>query len=150
MFHALFWNDDMEKIRINKYISDAGFCSRREADQLIVDERVTINGVLAAMGAKVSLEDKVRIDGEILHFPKIISKDEEKKNFHRGKMRPNYEKLCVAHVETREKRSGKRFLCVLSQKIEHVMSRRNLSILVVDYSVSRLLIDSAKAIRSKE
>lgn len=78
MFHALFWNDDMEKIRINKYISDAGFCSRREADQLIVDERVTINGVLAAMGAKVSLEDKVRIDGEILHFPKIISKDEEK------------------------------------------------------------------------
>ena len=80
MFHALFWNDDMEKIRINKYISDAGFCSRREADQLIVDERVTINGVLAAMGAKVSLEDKVRIDGEILHFPKIISKDEEKKN----------------------------------------------------------------------
>ena len=79
MFHALFWNDDMEKIRINKYISDAGFCSRREADQLIVDERVTINGVLAAMGAKVSLEDKVRIDGEILHFPKIISKDEEKK-----------------------------------------------------------------------
>ena len=80
MFHALFWNDDMEKIRINKYISDAGFCSRREADQLIVDARVTINGVLAAMGAKVSLEDKVRIDGEILHFPKIISKDEEKKN----------------------------------------------------------------------
>ena len=58
MFHALFWNDDMEKIRINKYISDAGFCSRREADQLIVDERVTINGVLAAMGAKVSLEDE--------------------------------------------------------------------------------------------
>lgn len=78
MFHALFWNDNMEKIRINKYISDAGFCSRREADQLIVDERVPINGVLAAMGAKVSLEDKVRIDGEILHFPKIISKDEEK------------------------------------------------------------------------
>ena len=151
MFHALFWNDDMEKIRINKYISDAGFCSRREADQLIVDERVTINGVLAAMGAKVSLEDKVRIDGEILHFPKIISKDEEKKN--KRKSSENFssrEKLCVAHVETREKRSGKRFLCVLSQKIEHVMSRRNLGILVVDYSVSRLLIDSAKAIRSKE
>ena len=80
MFHALFWNDDMEKIMINKYISDAGFCSRREADQLIVDERVTINGVLAVMGAKVSLEDKVRIDGEILRFPEIISKGDEKKN----------------------------------------------------------------------
>lgn len=157
MFHALFWNDNMEKIRINKYISDAGFCSRREADQLIVDERVTINGVLAAMGAKVSLEDKVRIDGEILHFPKIISKDEEKNkrkssgNFSsRGKCDQIIEKLCVAHVETREKRPRKRFLCVLSQKIEHVVSRRNLGVLIVDYSVSRLLIDSAKAIRSKE
>ena len=154
MFHALFWNDDMEKIRINKYISDAGFCSRREADQLIVDERVTINGVLAAMGAKVSLEDKVRIDGEILHFPKIISKDEEKKNKRKSSenfsSREDATKLRKTLRETREKRSGKRFLCVLSQKIEHVMSRRNLSILVVDYSVSRLLIDSAKAIRSKE
>lgn len=157
MFHALFWNDDMEKIRINKYISDAGFCSRREADQLIVDERVTINGVLAAMGAKVSLEDKVRIDGEILHFPKIISKDEEKKNKRKSSenfsSREDATKLRKTLRGTRgneRKRSGKRFLCVLSQKIEHVMSRRNLSILVVDYSVSRLLIDSAKAIRSKE
>ena len=130
MFHALFWNDDMEKIRINKYISDAGFCSRREADQLIVDERVTINGVQKMK--------RSRLYGYLL------------KSFLRGKMRPNYVYLCGAHVETREKRSGKRFLCVLSQKIEHVMSRRYLSILVVDYSVSRLLIDSAKAIRSKE
>lgn len=114
MFHALFWNDDMEKIRINKYISDAGFCSRREADQLIVDERVTINGVLAAMGAKVSLEDKVRIDGEILHFPKIISKDEEKKNkrkssktFHRGKMR-QITKNFAWHTWKREKKGRER------------------------------------------
>ena len=117
MFHALFWNDDMEKIRINKYISDAGFCSRREADQLIVDERVTINGVLAAMGAKVSLEDKVRIDGEILHFPKIISKDEEREEINGNllktfssredatKLRKNF----AWHTWKREKkRSGKR------------------------------------------
>ncbi len=71
------------------------------------------------------------------------------KTFHRGKMRPNYEKTLRGTRGNERKRSGKRFLCVLSQKIEHVMSRRNLSILVVDYSVSRLLIDSAKAIQSK-
>lgn len=66
----------MEKIRINKYISDAGFCSRREADQLIADERVTVNGVLAVMGTKVSMDDKVRIDGEILH---LVERPEDKK-----------------------------------------------------------------------
>lgn len=32
-------------IRLNKYISDSGFCSRREADKLITDERVTINAI---------------------------------------------------------------------------------------------------------
>lgn len=66
------------------------------------------------MGAKVSLEDKVRIDGEILHFPKIISKDEEKKN--KRKSSENFssredatitEKLCVAHVEIERKKVGK-------------------------------------------
>lgn len=65
----------MEKIRINKYISDAGFCSRREADRLITDERVTVNGVLATIGTKVSLDDKVRIDGEILRPMEILPED---------------------------------------------------------------------------
>ena len=37
-------------IRVNKYISDSGFCSRREADKMIADERVTINGELATLG----------------------------------------------------------------------------------------------------
>ena len=60
----------MEKpIRINKYIGESGFCSRREADQLIADERVTVNGVLAGIGTKVFPGDKVRIDGEIVRLP---------------------------------------------------------------------------------
>lgn len=67
----------MEKIRINKYISDAGFCSRREADQLIADERVTVNGIPAVMGTKVSMGDKVRIDGEILHPMEAIPEDKK-------------------------------------------------------------------------
>lgn len=57
----------MEPKRLNKFISDAGFCSRREADQLIAQERVTVNGHLPEPGTKVSTRDKVRIDGEILH-----------------------------------------------------------------------------------
>ena len=61
------------KIRINKYLSQAGFCSRREADKYITDERVTINGVIAKMGEKIDLEDDtIAVDG------KIISKEKEK------------------------------------------------------------------------
>lgn len=66
----------MVKVRINKYISDTGFCSRREADQLIIDERVTVNGTLAVLGTKVAEEDKVKIDGEILR-PVVVVSDNE-------------------------------------------------------------------------
>ncbi len=54
--------------RINKMISDYGFCSRREADRLIADGRVTINNRPAIPGDRVGEEDKVRIDGEPLYF----------------------------------------------------------------------------------
>ncbi len=52
--------------RINKFISETGFCSRREADKLIEAGRVTINGQKPEMGTKVSPEDKVEIDGRPL------------------------------------------------------------------------------------
>ncbi|MCM3270479.1 23S rRNA pseudouridine(2604) synthase RluF [Paenibacillus elgii] len=51
-------------MRINKYISETGICSRREADQLIEGKRVTINGQLAELGSRVSEGDDVRIDGK--------------------------------------------------------------------------------------
>ncbi|MFB6365659.1 23S rRNA pseudouridine(2604) synthase RluF [Paenibacillus elgii] len=51
-------------MRINKYISETGFCSRREADQLIEGKRVTINSQLAELGSRVSEGDDVRIDGK--------------------------------------------------------------------------------------
>lgn len=57
----------MEPKRLNKFISDSGFCSRREADQLILHERVTVNGKMPEPGTKVTAADKVRIDGQILH-----------------------------------------------------------------------------------
>ncbi|ASJ57296.1 23S rRNA pseudouridine(2604) synthase RluF [Brevibacillus formosus] len=53
-------------MRINKFISETGICSRREADKLIEAKRVTINGQLAELGSTVALGDDVRIDGQPL------------------------------------------------------------------------------------
>lgn len=49
-------------MRINKYISETGICSRREADQWIIDKRVTINGIVAELGSDVSPGDAVFVD----------------------------------------------------------------------------------------
>ena len=51
-------------MRLNKHISDTGFCSRREADQLIAEGRVTVNSLRARVGAEVGEGDEVRIDGQ--------------------------------------------------------------------------------------
>tara|TARA_X000001036_G_scaffold273346_1_gene253938 strand:+ start:230 stop:961 length:732 start_codon:yes stop_codon:yes gene_type:complete len=53
-----------DKVRINKFLSQAGFCSRREADKFILDERVTINGIIAKMGEKIDPNDDISVDGE--------------------------------------------------------------------------------------
>lgn len=52
--------------RINKYLSEQGFCSRRAADKLIEQERVTINGEVPLMGTKVQTNDIVAVDGELI------------------------------------------------------------------------------------
>ncbi len=54
---------NMEKTRINKYLSEVGFCSRREADRLLEQGRITINGVVPEMGTKVSDDDEIFVDG---------------------------------------------------------------------------------------
>ena len=53
-------------IRINKYISETGFCSRREADKLVEEKKVAINGKLAEVGSKVTPTDKVTVNGKAL------------------------------------------------------------------------------------
>ncbi len=50
--------------RLNKYISDSGFCSRREADKLIASARVTINDKIPELGTKVLAGDVVKVDGK--------------------------------------------------------------------------------------
>lgn len=57
-------------IRINKYLSEQGFCSRRAADKLIEQERVTINGKVPEMGTKVMPQDAVAVDGESISTKK--------------------------------------------------------------------------------
>lgn len=54
----------MKETRINKYLSEAGYCSRRKADQLIDQGRVTINGKVPELGTKVQRGDSVEVDGK--------------------------------------------------------------------------------------
>jgi|TARA_B100001741_G_scaffold91455_1_gene74978 23S rRNA pseudouridine2604 synthase len=56
-----------EKIRINKFLSEVGFCSRRGADKIISQGRVYINGKVAVLGSKVSRDDLVKVDGELIN-----------------------------------------------------------------------------------
>ena len=60
-----------QETRINKYLSEVGYCSRRAADKLLEQGRITINGELPVMGTKVKPDDEVRVDG------KLISKKNE-------------------------------------------------------------------------
>jgi len=52
--------------RLNKFLSETGFCSRREADKLIEQGNVTINGIIPEMGTKVSPSDEVRVNGKLI------------------------------------------------------------------------------------
>ena len=50
--------------RINKYLSEIGYCSRREADRLILEGKVTINGKIPEIGTKVEESDQVEVKGQ--------------------------------------------------------------------------------------
>jgi 23S rRNA pseudouridine2604 synthase len=60
--------DEMQNnlVRLNKYISESGICSRRDADKFIEEGKVLINGEKAPIGAKVSPEDKVTVNGKVI------------------------------------------------------------------------------------
>jgi len=60
-----------EQIRLNKFLSDAGYCSRREADRLVEQGAVKVNGKTAVMGQKVTINDSIMVKG------KNISREEE-------------------------------------------------------------------------
>lgn len=62
--------NEAPQTRINKYLSEVGYCSRRAADKLIEESRVTINGKVPEMGTKISEGDEVRVDGNLISTPK--------------------------------------------------------------------------------
>ena len=67
---------DEKGTRINKYLSEIGFCSRRKADLLIEQERIKVNGVYAVMGQKVTGQEEIQVNN------KIIKKLENKKHIY--------------------------------------------------------------------
>tara|TARA_X000001036_G_scaffold384465_1_gene378457 strand:- start:1290 stop:2033 length:744 start_codon:yes stop_codon:yes gene_type:complete len=61
---------DRKSIRINKFLSETGYCSRREADKLIDQGRVKINGKVPLMGTKITDKDEIIIDGVLIPVSK--------------------------------------------------------------------------------
>jgi 23S rRNA pseudouridine2604 synthase len=61
--------DEIPTVRVNKYLTEAGFCSRRAADKLIDEGRVTINGIVPSLGTKVAFGDEVCVDGNVVSPP---------------------------------------------------------------------------------
>lgn len=58
--------EQQNDISLNKFISETGFCSRREADKLIEAGRVTVNGKLPKLGNRVTHDDIIKVDGQTL------------------------------------------------------------------------------------
>lgn len=88
-----------EPVRLNKYLSEAGVCSRREADRLIADGRVTVDGKIAQTGMRVSPGQEVRVGR------KVVSKRDEM-----VVLAVNKPKGIVCTEEKRERNSIVRFL----------------------------------------
>ncbi|MES3017604.1 MAG: 23S rRNA pseudouridine(2604) synthase RluF [Bacteroidota bacterium] len=61
--------EEEKSTRINKYLSEIGYCSRRAADNLILQNRVTINGTVPEMGTKIVPGDIVKVDGKQVSAP---------------------------------------------------------------------------------
>ena len=60
--------EDNGTVRINKYLSDAGYCSRRQADRHIESGKVTIDGKIAKLGDQVSKNQKVKVNGKPVNY----------------------------------------------------------------------------------
>lgn len=66
-------SENINQTRLNKFLSEHGVCSRREADRMIEQGRIRVNGQLPELGTKVSVEDDITVDGKSLNEkPKTV------------------------------------------------------------------------------
>lgn len=61
---------EQEPVRLNKYLSDAGFCSRREADRMVEQGRIMVDGVRAVQGMRVLPSQRIVVDGRVVGYEK--------------------------------------------------------------------------------
>lgn len=61
--------EEEKPTRINKFLSEAGYCSRREADRLIAEGKVTINGKIPEIGTKITNKDTIKVNGKLISQP---------------------------------------------------------------------------------
>ena len=61
---------EKELIRLNKYLSEIGYCSRRAGDKLIESGRVLINNEPASLGQKINVNDEIKIDDKVIGVKK--------------------------------------------------------------------------------
>lgn len=61
--------EEIKRVRINKYLSEVGFCSRRKADELLTQGRIKINGTIPELGTKVGPQDLVYVDDKPIREP---------------------------------------------------------------------------------
>jgi 23S rRNA pseudouridine2604 synthase len=80
-------HDTLPGVRINKFIGESGYCSRREADRLIAERRVAVNGQTAGVGTRVEPGDEVRIDGQPLR-PRASAKGGKSKHVYIALYKP--------------------------------------------------------------
>lgn len=98
-------------IRLNKLISDAGICSRREADSFIKEGRVTVNGKQPHVGEKVTVSDVVLIDGERF-YPETYIRRQEQENKEEAELRSAVQKAKPSHTGAAQsggKKPGEKF-----------------------------------------
>ena len=88
---------DEKRTRINKFLSQIGYCSRREADKLIDQGRVRINGEIAEMGVKIEAKDNVTVNG------KVVKRQENQKKVYIAFNKP---KGIVCTTDTRREKNN--------------------------------------------
>ena len=80
----------MELKRLNKAISETGYCSRRGADKLIEEGKVKVNGKIPELGTKVTVNDIISVNGKIITngtHSELLSNSEIYKNFYQKQIR---------------------------------------------------------------